>query len=641
MTLAQHGISLGRPIPLIPTDDTKTYSVIATLDETRYYLSSLIHQSPKVRNVLVNTFTDGVNHVNDPGKKISMEKSTNRGLSWGSKTTLYDPTDGSFQVGDPSIGYANNGRLHVLADCHSVIGATGGTHELRYFYSDDDGATISTPATISLPVTSLIGFRMYGRLLDLGNNVLIAPCYFSTDEGDATQSERYVIRSTDGGANWTWILVDGPTSAFINEGELLAVTPNILVYICRYDDTNQFYMYKSVDAGLTWSIVGPFGTTVSKSTDDPCRLHKFRADNGKWFCVMYFSDRGNKRIYAIYGRLDNGVDAGVGLFNTSTLTILRTDPSVYIHYGDFCHYNGNMNARGVWPREASAVANEDNELIYFENLTTQYDSVFAVLNPVTIYDKLGLVMGIYDWRGLVSNTTNDWGIVNGSNQVTTLKSIAPGPLNQNFTATAGGIILGDGLEYDGTKALAHGTSSYWDPLSYSSLGHTDINHTIYFVMQFGTSANPNAIYGILGNSGGSSANKGVGAWYDDRAAVPRSNSFRYVIVRGVAGFILDFDNNDVITPNTLLVGCVEIDLSQSSNNDKAKLRINGTLQSTTVTTFNTTPSSPPTFNMQIGGIGNGSILVGKIRQVVIQNTIDLPTVRDNMIAALKGINGIS
>lgn len=640
--LAQHGI-LGRPTArLIPTDDTKTFSEIELVDNNRYYLNSLLHQSPKVRSVIVNTFTDGVAHGADATKKIVFRKSTDFGLTYGAITTLYDPTDGAFQVQDPSIGYSNNGRLHILADCHDSLGVPGGNHEIRYMYSDDDGTTVSSPVTVTLPSTVLNAFRLYGRIIDLGNGVLLAPCYFLTDEADFTQSSRYVIRTTDGGANWSFVDVDLLTTPYINEGELIAVTNNIVYYMCRYEDLFQFWCYKSIDGGLTWSNLGAFGTGLIKTSGDPCRLHKFRADNGKWFCAMYFTHRATDTLYAIYGRLDNGVEGGRSLFNITTLTLLRTDGTNYLHYGDMVHYNGNMNCRGAWPREVGTSL-VDNQMQYFENLTTQYDAVFAILDPVTIWDKLFGPRFIGSSRGLVSNTTNEYGVVNGSSQITTLKSLAPGPLASDYTATAGGITLsGDSMVYDGTKALTNTTKANWKFLHGSSFGASDVHSTLYFVGSLGTGSNPDTLYGILGNNAGSSGAIGYTLFYDDRSSGSQNNALRLLISKGTVGFIIDFINQNIITPNTLFCLCVEVDLAQSVQDDKVKAYVNGVLQSTTVTTYNSSVSiAESTHNIQIGSLGNNvGIAVMTMKDMVIQNAVDTSSVRDNMILALMQINGL-
>lgn len=636
MLLQQHGI-MGNPSgSLIPTDKTKTYSLIETFDDTRYYLNSLLHQNPKDKRIIVHTFGDGVDHVSDPAKRISYRLSTDRGLTYGAKATLYDPTDSTYQIQDPGVGMDRRGRLHILADCHTLVGTAGGTHEARYMYSDDNGVTVSSPVVIPPPATSLVTFRFYGRIIDTGGGVLLAPSHWVTEEANTTNSERWVLRSTDYGANWTWHLIEATTD-YINETELLAVTSNVIFSMSRYEVPKQYVMCKSTDAGITWTRVGGFGTTITMSgSPGPCRLHKFRADTGKYYAAMYFPDKGNNRVYAMYGRLDNGVEAGIGLFNTTTVTLLTTQAND-THYGDFCHYNNNMNCRGAWPLEVGSFP-FDNQMIYFENQATHYNTVAAIIDPITIYDKLGIPIFIGTYRGMVANTDNTYGVVDSSNRVTTLKSILPGPLAQNFTATAGGILLdGTGMTFDGTKALTHGTSSYWNFMHYSSAGATDLNYTMYFKLKIGVVSNPNAFYGIIGNSAGGAGNRGITLGYDDRAAVPASDRINFQISKGTVGWVIKFDNDNVITPNAFHVVCMEVDLSQASNNNKVKLYVDGVLISTTVSEYTASVINSATYAMQIGNIGNstaGGFLVGTIKDVIIQNAIEIPTVRTNFTQAL-------
>lgn len=630
--------TIGAGAARIATDDAVIYGLLSTLDETRYYLNSLLHQSPRSRDVILNTFGDGVAHVTDAAKKYSFRKSTDKGFSFGSKGTIYDPTDGTFQIQDPSSGYDNTGRFHVFADCHSNFASAGQTHELRYLYSDDDCTTMSSPVTITLPSIGMATFRMYGRMIQ-NNNVLMVPAYFFTDEGTFTNSARYVLRSTDFGDNWTWIEVSTGTT-YINESEILAVDDSTVIMVSRSEVLKQFNMYKSTDNGLTWIDCGVLGTSIIMSIAGPCRLRKFSLDDGTGVAVMYFSDKANFRIYALYGRLENFVIGGIGGWNLNTLTLLRTD-TVYLHYGDMCHYDGNMNAVGAWPREQSTTPLVDNELIYFTNLSTQYGKVFSILTPVTIYDHLAQPAGLYSWRGLAANNTNDNGTVTSSNEVTLFKSLEPGPTNRNFSATAGGIILGDGIAFDGTKALLHSTVTTFDFLSNSSVGYTDVNWTVHVCVKFGTGSNPNAAYGLFGNNGASGANVGMSIFYDDRVSVPRNNNIVLQITRGGGTFIINFANDDIITPNIFIIITIECDLSEATTNNKVRVYINGALQSTTVTTFNTTVTTPPTYGAQIGATGN-SVLPGilTLKHLIFQNAIDIASVRNEIINTLMDLEGL-
>lgn len=52
-------------------------------------------------------------------------------------------------------------------------------------------------------------------------------------------------------------------------------------------------------------------------------------------------------------------------------------------------------------------------------------------------------------------------------------------------------------------------------------------------------------------------------------------------------------------------------------------------------------ASTPTYNLQIGASGNNVLpFIGSMYDVVIQNNIDLPSVRNSFINALKAAEGI-
>jgi len=373
---------------------------------------------------------------------------------------------------------------------------------------------------------------------------------------------------------------------------------------------------------------------------NPCRLHKFFLDDGTEIAAMYFVDRANERLYGLYGRLNNFVIGGVGGWNLNTVTLLRQDTE-YLHYGDMVHYDGNLNAYGVWTREASTVPLEDNELLHFANMATHYGKLFSILTPVTIYDHLVAPLGIYSWRGLLANNTNDYGTVTSSNEVTLFKSLGPGPTSVNFSATAGGIILGDGLEFDGSKVLNHSTVATFNPLSQSAAGYTDVQWTIHACVKFGTGSNPNAAYALFGTNGASSSSIGVAIYYDDRVSQSINNGLKMFITRGGGTFIINFVAADIITPNSFFILTIECDLSEVVQNDKVRIYINGVLQSTTVATFNTTVATPPAYGANIGGAGNSVLpFIGGIKHVIIQNEIDIDSVRDEIIDTLMDLEGL-
>lgn len=622
------------------TDDTQAYSLQATLDNNVYYFTSFLCQHPTNKDIILHVFTQGDDHGEDPAKKIIYRKSTDRGETFGSINTLYDPTDSTFQIQGPGCGYDSNGRFHIFADCHSDLDAPGGTHEIRHMYSDDDGATVSSATVIPFPSTSMLTFQIYDKLVQMGSNIMIS-FFFYPEQDVTTSTENWLLRSEDFGATWDWVFMGSVSGNFRSEGSGLAVTPTVGIWVFRSESPARFFMYKTLDAGLTFIECGEFGFLIMPAAG-PCRLNKFKADNGVDLVEMVFLDRGNtpKKISAVYGRADVAVTAGTGLWKQTIYTI-HSDATYVLNYGDVCHNYGNLNAIGMYEREVNFPT--DNELLFFKCPATHYGSVLLEVLPVSIYDSLALPQFIFDWRGLIVNNVNDSGTVNSSNQVTVLKGLYPGLVGAgyNFTATAGGIILGDGVEFDGTKPITGTTPLNFNFLSHSSSGSTDINYTIYFVIKPGVSSNPDAVYGFFGTAAGSAGNIGINMIFDDRSSQSRSNAFRLYISKGSAGFTFDFLNDNMLTPNVYQVVCCEVDLSQATQNNRAKLWVNDVLQSTTVTTSITTINAPPTYNPQIGALGNNIFpFVGGIKQIIFQNAIDIPSVRTYMTQILMTINGI-
>jgi hypothetical protein len=621
------------------TDDTKVYATLSTYDNNLYYLSSTLHINPTDRTKGRHFYTSGDYHTDDPAKKVVFRPSADLFLTMGTEVTFYDPSDSTFFVQDPAIGYDDQGTLHAMMDCHESFSA-GDAHEIRYMTSTDDGATVSAPVVIPFPATSLLTFRFYGRIIDCGNGILMCFPYFFTEEGVFTNSERWCLRTDDYGANWDWILIASSTD-YTNETEGLYIGDGVVIAVSRHEPLKQFWLYKSLDYGLTWIDCGALSTGIIMSIAAPCRLHKFNLDDGTSIVAMYFHDKGNtpKKVYAMYGRANVAPDAGVGLFKQTTITEIASDAAFFLNYGDVCHYNNNLNARGVYSRELNFP--DDNALVYFECPATQYGSLFTILTPVTIYDKLAAIEAIYSWQGLLSNNINDWGSVNVSSQVLTWKSIFPGPPAKNFSATVGGILLGDGIVFDGTKALSNDTVSHWNFMQYSSAGVTDINFTYTTVFKPGIIADPNAAYGLFGTNGASAANKGIAIWWDDRVASSRNNALRFFISAGGGVTIVNLTTDNLITPQQKICLRIRCDLSQSANNDKVKVYINKVLQSTTVSTFNTGIVTVPTYNAQIGAVGNNVLpFIGSIYEKVFQNAIDLDSVSDDLDQQLMDLNGI-
>lgn len=147
----------------------------------------------------------------------------------------------------------------------------------------------------------------------------------------------------------------------------------------------------------------------------------------------------------------------------------------------------------------------------------------------------GFIRTIYDQSGA------------GNNFVQTTLANQPRIVNAGVVDTRNGK---PSAFFDGTNdVMTVGSST----ATYKWL-HTpdDVSHHILGIAQFGTSSNPNAIYGLIGN-GSSAANVGIYWSYDDRASFGNNDSYRCTCQRGVFGTFANFNIiQNVITPNQLV-----------------------------------------------------------------------------------------
>ena len=137
---------------------------------------------------------------------------------------------------------------------------------------------------------------------------------------------------------------------------------------------------------------------------------------------------------------------------------------------------------------------------------------------------------------------------------------------------------------------------------------TDANndHLLLSVCQFGTSSNPNAVYSLLGNNVGTSANIGYFMFYDDRASVPRNNSFGVSISNAVVGgFVVNMAVSDTIIPNQLNAISVNTN-GQSTILFRAFGFVNQTNSFNTNSSGGTPTNSNASFNLQLGASGNNT-----------------------------------
>jgi hypothetical protein len=173
------------------------------------------------------------------------------------------------------------------------------------------------------------------------------------------------------------------------------------------------------------------------------------------------------------------------------------------------------------------------------------------------------------------------------------------------------------------RAVLTFNGSQWltsvDPASTWNFLHTTNGSSMFAVWQAGITADPNAAYGLLGNSSILTANHGFGIIYDDRNSNARNNVVSAQIARGVSGQPTagNATGNNAHPANTPVIIAHTSNPAASLPADRLILRINGTEIKNNALT-NAASTANATFPLQIGAVGGNLFpLVGIIGEIVI------------------------
>lgn len=371
---------------LAEPDPTRTFDIFNTYQAAvgDYYLACSFDQHPIFPYRGVRVFADGTDHTAELTKKASVQKFTNYGQSFATKTVLYDPV-GSLAVQDLGGGYANSGRHFTFMDIHTASGgASTSPHYAFMSYTDDDyDSQTLVDITSLLPSDGLDTWRFYGNLIE-NNGYLMFPFYKLDDEGDTNPSAIYLLRiasTLDPSilGNWAVHTIYAPTaSPYLNETTIIALNDNTILALARNDVTFEYTQFISTDNGVNWTNQGDcsFGETLAFA--GPCRLNTFSLAGTK-VIVCYYPDRNAPSLKAVYAKASDIIASGVSGWNLSTKTTLLSGTGRRLHYGDYFHPNGNFNAIGMSAYEKSPLDLSNNDLVTFVVLSTHYATVKTAL----------------------------------------------------------------------------------------------------------------------------------------------------------------------------------------------------------------------------------------------------------------------
>jgi hypothetical protein len=163
--------------------------------------------------------------------------------------------------------------------------------------------------------------------------------------------------------------------------------------------------------------------------------------------------------------------------------------------------------------------------------------------------------------------------------------------------------------------------------------HNGTNSSIHCVASFGTSGNPDAAYGIVGNAL-ASGEIGFRLTYDDRASQTFNNKLITLTFRGVVGTssITNISSDNAILPQlqNIISSYIDADNATAALRNQMYVNAGSAIQNNTSTTA---PSaSNASYNLQIFSNGNNTFpMTGTMQELIIYPTQPSQTgLRDNI-----------
>jgi hypothetical protein len=291
------------------------YSVESSYNpDIRYRFGFTMTKNP-TNSLIIDLYRLGNDHFATDDGLIVFRKSTDNGQTWGVETTLLNSLPAK-AASNFRAGYDSNGRLHILTMYTN-------SNDLDYFYSDDDGISLSSGTTIAQPDVNLtLYFPAVGEITFV-NNILYAPIYGIANHGDFTESANYLMKSIDNGSNWTWTIVRDRDTAYINESSMVHLGGSNFLYVSRVEASAQFRFYYSSDNANTFSNNGNTNFGGALNGTHPALLRSFKIKNQQ-VVALYFFSRVDRLFYVIYAKGTDIVSSqDWSAFNLNTLTVLE------------------------------------------------------------------------------------------------------------------------------------------------------------------------------------------------------------------------------------------------------------------------------------------------------------------------------
>lgn len=196
---------------------------------------------------------EGTSHTSTFGDLLQW-RSTTRGTTWGSSTTIFDGATENLDLRDPGLTKLDNGTLLLTCSVRNAAGTASIVDGCRWATSTDNGSTWSALSTLN---DAFAGFsRCSTRPCQLPNGDLLWPIY-GNDIGDGNTTRWIkVYKSTDNASSWSYLADIGASGDAKGWGEPnIVYEPNTGTLIALLRDTNGADLYRSTstDSGATWS----------------------------------------------------------------------------------------------------------------------------------------------------------------------------------------------------------------------------------------------------------------------------------------------------------------------------------------------------------------------------------------------------
>lgn len=253
---------------------------------------------------------------------------------------------------------------------------------------------------------------------------------------------------------------------------------------------------------------------------------------------------------------------------------------------------------------------------------------------VTVRDMFQPLTAGIGWivssSGLATSTTNTFGTVDGSNNITLLKSLAPGPLGRDLTGigtvptlSGGNMVFGGAGNFEQSSA-----NTDFDFLSYDAADN--VKHTILMVFNpTDTNSNNNP---LMGNNGFTTSINGFSLWWDCSST---NSLVGYWIAANGAECVGWTGGSTQITAATDNVYAWQFDKTLPATSGNRVKGFRGSTQfDGSCNGSGASDITPANGKFQLGGRGGGAggFFTGNMRMVVILTGTESDAVRNKLAA---------